>query len=387
MSFPRKKVLWLPKCYPNKFDVLDGVFTVEHAKAAAIYSDVFVLYIHSDTQQTKRIEEHYSFSNNYHELKVYFRHKETGIKPVDKLVIGIKYVLTQYLYYRRVKISWGKPALTHIHSLARSSFLALWLKWTLKTPFIITEHWSGFDPKTIYKINKIKRWFIQLVLKNSVCITTVSDYLQKCVQPYAPKANFYILSNTADENIFQPNIKLKANKKRLIHISTLDDYPKNFGNILRVIADLSKVTSEFELHVFGEGVEKEKQIQLAKDLGIYNTFVFFNGYLDKPALAKEIATSDFLILFSLHETQSCVSIEALLCGIPIIVPKLGGVQELVNFKNGKTVKPLDNQDFYNAILALIQNEIEFNAMEIREDALKFGYKCIGKEIAQIYSNY
>ncbi len=41
----------------------------------------------------------------------------------------------------------------------------------------------------------------------------------------------------------------------------------------------------------------------------------------------------------------------------------------------------------NINLAFIQNENVFNTLEIREEALKFGYKSIGKEIADIYSNY
>lgn len=387
MVLKRKKVLWLPKCYPNKFDILDGVFTLEHAKAASIYNDVFVIFVHSDETQKERINEFYSFSNNFHELKVYFRHREIGIKPIDQIIIGIKYFLTQHRTFRKIKKSWGMPELTHVHSLARTSFFALWLKWTNNIPFFITEHWSGFDPTSRYKINLVKRQFIKLVLSNANCITAVSRNLLNHIKTFYPTAHFYMLSNTADEAVFQPKIKSPSEKKRLIHVSTLDDYPKNFGNILRVIAELSKVTSNFELQVFGTGVEIEKQIQLSKELGIFNSFVFFNGYLKKIALAEEMAKSDCMIIFSIHETQSCVSIEALLCGIPIIVPKLGGVQELVNSKNGIAVKPLDNQDFYATLLAFIQNENVFNTLEIREEALKFGYKSIGKEIADIYSNY
>ena len=173
MVLKRKKVLWLPKCYPNKFDVLDGVFTLEHAKAASIYNDVFVIFVHSDETQKERFNEFYSFSNNFHELKVYFRHREIGIKQIDQIIIGIKYFLTQHRTFRKIKKSWGMPELTHVHSLARTSFFALWLKWTNNIPFFITEHWSGFDPTSRYKINFVKRQFIKLFLSNANCITEI----------------------------------------------------------------------------------------------------------------------------------------------------------------------------------------------------------------------
>ena len=112
-----------------------------------------------------------------------------------------------------------------------------------------------------------------------------------------------------------------------------------------MIAEIIKVEVNFELHVFGTGVEKRKQEDLAKELDLFDKFVFFKGYRDKHSLAKEISDSDFMILFSHHETQSCVIIEALLCGIPVIVPAQGGVQELVNIENGITVSPGSNIEF------------------------------------------
>jgi glycosyltransferase involved in cell wall biosynthesis len=385
MKFPRKKVLWLPKWYPNRYDILDGIFTVEHATAAAIHNDIYVLFVHSDGDQKERTREEYQFTEGYHELSVYFRHRKVGVKAIDAFLIGIKYLRTQFKAYRKIRKDWGRPDATHIHTLARTSGLALWLKWTRKIPFFVTEHWSGFDPDTHYKIGWVKKRFIGLILKNATCTTTVSQYLQNHVSPFAPSANYSVISNTVDANKFRPQEKRSSAKKKIIHISTLDDYPKNFGNILRVIAELSKVAPEFELNVFGVGVEKEKQEQLAKDLGVYNTHVFFKGYRDKESLATEIATSDFMILFSLHETQSCVVIEALLCGIPVIVPQLGGVQELVSAANGIAVPPMSNDAFHHAILTLLRGDKTFDSGKIRTNALQFSHASIGQQFADIYA--
>ena len=53
----RKKVLWLVSWYPNKYDLFDGDFIQRHAKAAALYDNIHVLFVKtSDQQQTAETE-------------------------------------------------------------------------------------------------------------------------------------------------------------------------------------------------------------------------------------------------------------------------------------------------------------------------------------------
>lgn len=385
MQAPQKKVLWLPKWYPNKYDVLDGVFTVDHAKAAAKNVDLFVLFVHSDTELKEKKKEIYTEENGFPEMTVYFRYKKIGFGPLDKILIGLKYIQTQIRAYRDVKKRWGQPDITHIHVLLRSSFLALWLKWLKGVPFFITEHWSGFDPNGGYKISWFKRWIIRFVLRRAVSTTAVSNYLLEHIKPYGPSADYLVISNAIDENKFIPLQKPQRDKKKIIHVSTMDDYPKNFGNILKSIAEVVKTEQNFELHVIGKGVEREKQEALAKELGIHNSFVIFRGYLDKEVLAEEVAESDFMILFSHYETQSCVILEALMSGVPIIVPRLGGVQELVTETNGIAVTPLSNKAFSQAIISFIREEKKYSADAIRSEAIRYGYEAIGEQFAELYA--
>ena len=53
----RKKILWLVSWYPNKYDAFDGDFIQRHARAAALYNDIYVLYIKAFEQQAKKEEE------------------------------------------------------------------------------------------------------------------------------------------------------------------------------------------------------------------------------------------------------------------------------------------------------------------------------------------
>jgi glycosyltransferase involved in cell wall biosynthesis len=385
MSTKPLKVLFLAKWYPNKFDVLDGIFVVDHAKAAATNNDIFVLFVHSDPDLKKSRKVISSSENGYPEMTIYFKSPKTKISAYNKLMTGFLYLKNQFYGYRQIKKTWGKPDLTHLHVLLRASGLALWLKWRRKIPYVITEHWSGYDPNVDYAISNFKMKCLSYVIKRSKAVTTVSAYLQKHIKNVNDKPHFHIVSNTVDATLFKPMTKVNREKKRLVHVSTLDNYPKNFGRILEVIGKLTETRSDFELHVIGTGVEIEAQKKLAKNLGVLDRTVFFYGALPKNEVAIEIAESDLMVLFSHYETQSCVLLESFLCGVPVIAAEVGGVVEIVNSTNGILVPHNDADAFHDAIASFLNGEFEFDATKIRAEAMKFGYTEIGAQFAAIYA--
>ena len=386
MNKRKLKILFLPKWYPNRFDILDGVFIVDHAKAAAKYHDVFLLFIHADSNQLESKKITINNSNGYTEMIVYFRYKKTGIAFIDKLFIGFRYLTIQFESYNQIKKIWGEPNITHIHVLLRTSFLAIWLKWTKGIPYLITEHWSGYDPKTGIQINWFKRLLIAYTINKAEAITTVSDYLREHIQKISNKTNYYVLTNAIDENLFTIIPKINLGKKKIIHISTLNNHQKNFSAILFAIAKVAEQRTDFELHVIGKGVEKTAQMELAKRLNILDNTVFFHGYLPKENVAEMIGGSDLMILFSHFETQSCVLLESFLCGIPVIAPNIGGVKEIVNIKNGILIEDKSVEKFSETILSFLSGELKFDTQQIRNDALIYGYKSIGNQLMELYQS-
>ncbi|MFT5818957.1 MAG: glycosyltransferase involved in cell wall biosynthesis [Crocinitomix sp.] len=384
MSDKRLKILFLAKWYPNKFDVLDGVFVVDHAKATETKNDVCVLFIHSDPDLKVARELITTEANGYPEMTIYFKSPTTRFAPYNKLMTGFLYIKNQFYGYRHIKKIWGKPDLTHIHVLLRASVLAVWLKWRKNIPFVITEHWSGYDPNVDYKISNFKKKCLAFVIKRSSALTTVSAYLQKHIKNVNDQTNFHIVSNTIDPRIFKPIEKEKRDKKRLVHVSTLDNYPKNFGRILEVIGKLTETRTDFEFQVIGKGIEMETQKALAKKLGVLDKTVFFRGFLPKEEVATEIAKSDLMLLFSHYETQSCVLLESFLCGVPGIGPDVGGVVEIINANNGVLVPHNDARAFYDAIQAFLDAELEFDSSKIRDEAMRFAYAGIGEQFDRIY---
>ena len=79
----RKKILWLSSWYPNKNDIFDGDFIQRHARAAAIYHDVHVIFV-SDAAIDSAIEEELRQATGLTEHIIYFRKRKGILGRISK---------------------------------------------------------------------------------------------------------------------------------------------------------------------------------------------------------------------------------------------------------------------------------------------------------------
>jgi glycosyltransferase involved in cell wall biosynthesis len=104
--------------------------------------------------------------------------------------------------------------------------------------------------------------------------------------------------------------------------------------------------------------------------------VKFIGNIRNDDLAQRYHAADILINPSLSESFGMTVVEAMACGKPVIVTRVGGMQETVQHgKNGLLVRPGDAMDLAEAILYLLHND-ELRAAMGREGR---------KRAAELYS--
>src|SRR6185295_17238089 len=77
---PAPYVLWLPSWYPNKLAPFDGDFIQRHAKAAALYNDIVVIYAAPDPEGkiTRGVDKSFTINGGLAEHIIYFG-KSTGL--------------------------------------------------------------------------------------------------------------------------------------------------------------------------------------------------------------------------------------------------------------------------------------------------------------------
>jgi glycosyltransferase involved in cell wall biosynthesis len=121
-------------------------------------------------------------------------------------------------------------------------------------------------------------------------------------------------------------ILFDKNKINLLSVGRLS-HQKGYDVLLKTISRLDEI---FHLHIVGDGKEKEKLLNLSKELKIKDR-IHFLGFQKNPY--RYMSQASLLILSSRYEGLPNVVLEANACGLPVIAYDCpGGTGEIV--KNG-----------------------------------------------------
>jgi len=101
---------------------------------------------------------------------------------------------------------------------------------------------------------------------------------------------------------------------------------------LEALAGLSK-TQKWHLHVLGEGESSHKWKNLAADLGIEERITFY-GWLPRDEALRMMQKGHLMLISSLRDLTSTVTIEALAQGLPIVCLDHCGFSDVVNERCG-----------------------------------------------------
>jgi len=122
----------------------------------------------------------------------------------------------------------------------------------------------------------------------------------------------------------------------------------------RVSADL-----EWELHVLGKGERTETWKRMSEQVGIVS-HCHFHGWLERDAAMNIMASAHVMLITSLRDLTSTVTIEALALGLPIICPDHCGFSSVVDASCGIKV-PVGSpkqlvESLADAVVCLIKDE-------------------------------
>ena len=384
-----KRILFLPKWYPNRIVPANGNFIENHALAISRYARIGVLFVRSEERTSSTVyETEVDQQHAFPVVRVYFRKPPAWLK----FLIPLRYWKAQWKGYKKItELMGGHPHLTHVHVMARSGPMALYLKYFKGIPYLITEHWSGYTEKSAKYRGLLRKAFTRYLVKQAETITVVSAFLRDAMKRHHLYNNYQIIPNVADTDLFVPapveRLDMNREVRHLIHISTLDTAVKNLPGILKVIKNISLVRQDFHLHLLGDGPERKKQEQLAGALGIMDSFVTFHGEVPPATVAGRLSTSCCLILFSNYETQSVVMIEAFCCGVPVIATAVGGIPEYLDRERGMLTEAENELSLEKGIITMLETFHLYDQQHIRHYALaSFSRERIGRQFADIYES-
>lgn len=360
------KVLTISHMYPSTFNEVSGIFVHEQVKAlkekgvkVKVVSPV--PWTPFPINKVSKKWERYSMIpefTNWDGIKVWYPRYLTFPKALffassgKRMYWGIKNLVKKL--YRDFKFD-----LIHAHVALPDGYAAMELAQDLDIPFVVTIH--GADLYITIKKNTECLYTLKQVFKRADRIILVSHELKKILSNYFEVSDkLLVIGNGIPINKIytcKDNADLSNNKNKglmLLSASYLIER-KGIDYNLRALSKLINKYPELRYIIAGDGVEKNKLQELAKELGVYER-VEFIGMLSHDDVLKYMSEADIFSLPSWNEAFGVVYIEAMACGKPVIGCEGEGLEDFVrNFETGLLVKPKDVNSLAEAMDFLLSN--------------------------------
>lgn len=148
--------------------------------------------------------------------------------------------------------------------------------------------------------------------------------------------------------------KAKLEAHRVISVGRYE-YPKGYDRLINAWALIAKQTSDWTLHIFGEGSLRPVLTKLIKDLHLENS-IFLDGATHD--IGKELLNSSIVVFTSNYEGFPMAIIEAESAGLPIVSfdTPCGPKDIIRDGEDGFLVPNGDIESLGKRLLSLIQND-------------------------------
>ncbi|MFH1590536.1 MAG: glycosyltransferase [archaeon] len=213
-------------------------------------------------------------------------------------------------------------------------------------PYIVALRGSdvpGYNPRLAILDSILFRPLSRLIWKHARAVIANSDGLKELAHRTSRRP-IGVIFNGIDTEEFRP-VRRPHKSFVILCVSRLIER-KGIGYLLKAVSILDDV----QVVIIGEGNREEQLKALSRKLFIENR-VKFLGYVPHHKIRKHYNDADVFVLPSLNEGMSNTLLEAMACGLPLIVTNTGGTKELIN-GNGMIVRKKSVKDLVDSIKKL-----------------------------------
>jgi glycosyltransferase involved in cell wall biosynthesis len=134
---------------------------------------------------------------------------------------------------------------------------------------------------------------------------------------------------------------------------------KNLGYLLEIYRMLTQNLERkgrYELHLFGDGNERETLERTCAELSLKG--VTFHGETPRAEVAAAIDSCDIFLNTSVAEGQCLVALEVLSRGRPLVATPVGALPEVVRERELGRLAPLGNAEAFAATIMEVAKDLE-----------------------------
>lgn len=260
----------------------------------------------------------------------------------------------------------------------------------LNTKVIFTEHGRFYPDSTSWKRRLVNP--ILSILTDRITVIAKATRQSLVEYEFLREEHIKVVYNGIKEvnvdksryALLKDSMDMPINGHVIGTIARLDPI-KNQTMLLRSFALVLKKIKNVTLLIIGDGEERERLEELAKELGVKEQ-VIFTGY--KPNPYEYLKLMKLFLLPSFSEGTSMTLLESLSLGIPCVVTNVGGNPEIIEHNFTGLVTPTDEHEkFASAIIELLSNEelcFQFSMNAKNTFQSRFTQQIMQKQYSAIY---
>ncbi len=223
-----------------------------------------------------------------------------------------------------------RPDIVHGHDIMSAGLSTVFAGSYLK----VISAW-GSDVLIAPKNSFINKLIVKYTVKNVNLILAESEIMKKKIEEFGNSLNIEVIPWGIDINIFNPTFKPDEDIKNLkCNLSLYNSptvistrqfcYVYDIETLVMAIPYVVKKVPHAKFILKRPGIRtgteefKEKLIKLTRDLGVYES-VRFVGETEYKEIPKYLNASDIYVSTSLSDSCSVSMLEAMACGLPVVV--------------------------------------------------------------------
>jgi len=288
-----------------------------------------------------------------------------------------------------------KPDILHFHSPGTVGITGVLAAKVLNKPLVGTFHTYIMEPEYL-RLVKMERarplrsflwkfsnfWYDRANLTICPSKYATFDLKKQGVKSLImtiPNGIEILTPKEADTGVLKK--KYGMQKYNLLYVGRISK-EKNLETLIEALPLIKKEISDFKLNLIGDGPIISDLLKLAIKEKVSQNINFFGPVKHEELMESGIyQSSDLFITPSTSETQCISAIEAMMFGLPLVVARARGLEELVS-GNGMAVFPVNKKKLAEAVLKIFKNEVLRKKMgeRSRKLALAFNIEKTGKRI-------
>jgi glycosyltransferase involved in cell wall biosynthesis len=249
---------------------------------------------------------------------------------------------------------------------------------------------SFFKKYTPFFHWKIKKYVYS---KSDLTLIVASQWMRDKIKlsPLLSHLPCYLIPFGVDTNLFQPRDKLKSKKAlginpndRVIAFRDSGYKTDKFKGLKWIMEALNilQLKEPTTLLIFQNGTEF--------DILTHKYNIVKTGWIEGPAMAEALSAADIFLMPSIQESFGLMAVEAMACGIPVIVFEGSALPSVIKAPVGGIVVPAKNSiALANAIEFLLNNELERSKISVQARALvlsEYSDELYMKRHIEVYHN-